>query len=38
MIWCEIWVEQNKERYYETLGQTSQGWHEMKYNPWPYIN
>lgn len=31
-------IEQNKERYYETLDQSSQGWHEGKHDPWPYIN
>ncbi len=31
-------VEQNKERYYETLEQSSQHWHEGKHDPWPYIN
>lgn len=31
-------IEQNKERYYETLEQSSQGWHEGKHDPWPYIN
>ena len=30
-------IEENKERYYETLEQSSQGWHEGKHNPWPYI-
>jgi Fic family protein len=30
-------IEDNKERYYETLQQSSQGWHEGKHNPWPYI-
>ena len=25
-------------RYYETLEQSSQGWHEGKHDPWPYIN
>jgi len=30
-------IEENKERYYETLQQSSQGWHEGKHNPWPYI-
>jgi Fic family protein len=30
-------IEQNKERYYETLEQSSTGWHEGKHNPWPYI-
>ncbi len=31
-------IEQNKERYYETLEQCSHGWHEGKHDPWPYIN
>ncbi len=31
-------IEQNKDRYYETLEQSSQGWHEDKHDPWPYIN
>ncbi|MBI5196958.1 MAG: Fic family protein [Nitrospirae bacterium] len=31
-------IEQNKERYYETLEQSSQGWHKGKQDPWPYIN
>lgn len=31
-------IEQNKERYYETLIQSSEGWHEGKHDPWPYIN
>jgi Fic family protein len=30
-------IEDNKERYYETLEQNSQGWHEGKHDPWPYI-
>jgi len=30
-------IEENKERYYETLQQSSQGWHEGKHDPWPYI-
>lgn len=37
-ISLERLVEQNKDRYYETLEQSSQGWHEGKHNPWPYIN
>ncbi len=37
-ISLERWVEQNKDRYYETLEQSSQGWHEGKHDPWPYIN
>ncbi len=31
-------IEQNKERYYETLEQASRGWHEARHDPWPYIN
>ena len=31
-------VEQNKPRYYETLEQSSQGWHEGKHDPWLFIN
>jgi Fic family protein len=31
-------IEKNKNRYYETLEQSSQGWHEGKHDPWPYIN
>ncbi len=30
-------IEENKERYYETLQLSSQGWHEGKHDPWPYI-
>jgi Fic family protein len=30
-------IEENKERYYETLQQSSQGWHEGTHDPWPYI-
>ncbi len=31
-------VEDNKERYYEVLEQSSQRWHEGKHDPWPAIN
>lgn len=31
-------IEQSKDRYYETLDQSSHGWHEEKHDPWPYIN
>ncbi len=31
-------IEENKERYYETLEESSQGWHEGEHDPWPYIN
>jgi len=31
-------IEQSKDRYYETLEQSSSSWHEGKHDPWPYIN
>ncbi|MCL5021898.1 MAG: Fic family protein [Nitrospirae bacterium] len=31
-------IEQSKDRYYETLEQSSQRWHDAKHDPWPYIN
>jgi Fic family protein len=37
-ISVERLIEQNKGRYYETLEQSSQGWHEGRHDPWPYIN
>lgn len=37
-ISLERLIEQNKERYYETLEQSSHGWHEAKHDPWPYVN
>ena len=37
-ISLERLIEDNKDRYYETLEQSSQGWHEGKHDPWPYIN
>jgi Fic family protein len=37
-ISLERLIEQNKERYYETLERSSQSWHEGKHDPWPYIN
>ncbi len=37
-ISLERLVEQNKDRYYETLEISSLGWHEGQHNPWPYIN
>jgi len=36
-ISLERLIEDNKERYYETLQQSSQGWHDGKHDPWPYI-
>jgi len=37
-ISLERLIEQNKERYYEVLEQSSQGWHEGKHDLWPTIN
>jgi Fic family protein len=37
-ISLERLIEQNKERYYETLEQVSVGWHEGNHDPWPFIN
>ena len=31
-------IEQNKERYYEVLEQSSALWHEGKHDPWPTMN
>jgi len=31
-------IEENKERYYETLEQGSAGWHKGRHDPWPYVN
>lgn len=31
-------IELSKDRYYETLEQSSQGWHESKHSIWPYVN
>lgn len=36
-ISLERLIEQNKDRYYETLYRSSQGWHEGTNDPWPYI-
>jgi Fic family protein len=37
-ISLERLIEQNKERYYEVLEQSSQRWHEGKHDPWPAMN
>lgn len=37
-ISLERLIEENKERYYETLETSSKGWHQGKHDPWPYIN
>lgn len=31
-------IAQNKNRYYETLQASSQGWHDGRHDAWPYIN
>lgn len=37
-ISLERLLEENKDRYYETLELSSQRWHQGKHDPWPYIN
>ena len=37
-ISLERLIEQNKERYYETLLMSSREWHEGRHDPWPYVN
>lgn len=37
-ISLERLIEENKERYYETLQISSQHWHEGKHDPWHYVN
>ena len=37
-ISLERLIEQNKERYYEVLEQSSQRWHKGKHDPWPALN
>lgn len=37
-ISIERLIENNKERYYETLELSSENWHEGNHNPWYYIN
>jgi Fic family protein len=31
-------IERNKDRYYETLEESSRGWHDGKHDPWPHVN
>ncbi len=31
-------IEENKERYYDTLEESSRGWHRGGYSSWPYLN
>ncbi len=37
-ISLERLIEQDKDRYYETLAHSSQGWHDGTHDPWPYVN
>jgi len=37
-ISLERLIEENKDRYYETLEQSSRGWHDGRQDPWPYVN
>jgi Fic family protein len=37
-ISLERLIEQDKERYYEVLEKSSQGWKEGKHDPWPTMN
>jgi Fic family protein len=37
-ISLERLIEQNKERYYEVLKRSSEGWHQGKHYPWHYVN
>ena len=37
-ISLERLIEENKERYYETLELSSQDWHKGRHNPWPFVN
>jgi Fic family protein len=37
-ISMERLIEENKDRYYETLQTSSHRWHEGKHDPWPYVN
>ena len=37
-ISLERLIEENKERYYETLEASSQDWHDGKNDPWPFVN
>jgi Fic family protein len=37
-ISLERLIEHNKDRYYQTLEQSSKDWHKGKHNPWPFIS
>jgi Fic family protein len=36
-ISLERLIEHHKDRYYETLKQCSEGWHENQSDPWPFV-
>jgi len=38
LVEYERLIEENKERYYEVLEQSSQEWHDGKHDPWPAMN
>jgi Fic family protein len=31
-------IEENNERYYETLKHSSHGWHKGRHDPWPFVD
>jgi Fic family protein len=37
-ISLERLIEREKERYYQVLEQSSQGWHEGQHDPWPTVH
>jgi Fic family protein len=37
-ISLERLIEENKQQYYEVLQRSSEGWHQGKHDPWPFIN
>ena len=37
-ISLERLIEENKDRSYETLEESSQRWHDGRHDPWPYVN
>jgi Fic family protein len=37
-ISLERLIEENKDRYYQTLQASSHRWHDGKHDPWPYVN
>jgi Fic family protein len=38
LVSLERLIEENKDRYYETLELGSRGWHDGRHDAWPYIN